>query len=206
METQPLEVSYPGNPALLAGLKALAIAEMELRTTRRYWNDNNFLRCDYRLLMANEPDITDVLQDFLHPLPTEVSAFALKLHKRYTAMGLTCINTSLGLVSLAYAHVGKSQKPPAERDIYGKRVWEFAYSIKNGYNLFVRTKQTEKYADIIKAFPVYLQEKIAQGYGCDRKRGEPCQVGCQGIRIPLDGNILEMGGAIETWLDIVVQS
>ena len=35
-EAQPLEVSYPNNPILPTGLKALSIADMELRTDRRY--------------------------------------------------------------------------------------------------------------------------------------------------------------------------
>lgn len=38
LEAQLLEVSYPNNPILLTGLKALAIADIELRT-RRYSND-----------------------------------------------------------------------------------------------------------------------------------------------------------------------
>jgi len=50
-DTQPLKVSYPKNPSLLAGLKALSIADMELREGRRYWNDHNLLRCDYFFLL-----------------------------------------------------------------------------------------------------------------------------------------------------------
>ena len=45
------------------------------------------------------------------------------------------------------------------------------------------------------------QEKIAKGYGCDRKFNRPCQHSCQGIRIPLDDSILDLGTDIETWLD-----
>jgi len=132
-ETQRLEVSYPDSPVLLAGLKALAIADMELRTERRYWNDNNLLRCDYRLLKAGSSDIHDVLNDFLHPLPEKVQEFALTLHQRYTDMGLTCINTRLGLVSFAYAYLGKSRKALSERDVYSKRIWEFSYSMGIAY-------------------------------------------------------------------------
>ena len=201
-ETQPLEVSYPNNPILLTGLKALSIADMELRTGRRYWNDNNLLRCDYRLLKAEDSDMRDVLKDFLHPLPENLQDFALKLHQRYTDMGLTCISTRLGIVSFAYARIGKGRKALSERDIYGKRVWEFSYSIKNGYCLFVRAKKTDNYADVIEKFPAYLQEKIAKGYGCYRKMGgERCQGDCQGICIPLNESILDISGDIETWLD-----
>jgi hypothetical protein len=74
--------------------------------------------------------------------------------------------------------------------------------MKYGYCLVVRAKKTDKYADVIKKFPIYLRKKIAQGYGCDRKlRNERCQGGCQGIRIPLDGSILEIKRDIEIWLD-----
>jgi len=201
-ETQPLEVSYPGNPFLLTGLKALSVADIELRVGRRYWNDNNLLRCDYRLLKAEDSDMRDVLKDFLHPLPKKIQNFALNLHQRYTDMGLACINTRLGIISFAYVYTGNSRKAMSERDIYAKRVWEFSYSIKNGYCLFVRAKKTDKYADIIEKFPAFLQEKIAQGYGCYRKLGrERCQVDCQGIGLPLNDSILSISGDIETWLD-----
>ena len=74
--------------------------------------------------------------------------------------------------------------------------------MKYGYCIFVRTKKTDKYSDVIEKFPLYLQEKIAQGYGCDRKlRNERCQGGCQGIRIPLDDSLIEMKQDIEIWLD-----
>lgn len=197
-----IEVAYPKNPILLIGLKSMSIAEIELRTTRRYWNDNNLLRCDYRLLKAEDSDMRDVLIDFLHPLPVKVQKFALKLHQSNIEMGLTCINTRLGLASFAYAYIGKNKRTLAERDIYSKRVWEFSYSIKDGYCLFVRPQKTDKYADVIEKFPLSLQEKIAKGYGCDRKlRNEPCQHGCQGIRIPLDNSILDISKDIEIWLE-----
>jgi len=196
-----LQVTYPSNPILLTGLKALSIADMELRTDKRYWGDNNLLRCDYRLLKSEEPDMLDVLNDILHPLPAEVQAFAVKLHRRYTDMGLTCVNTRLGEMNFAYADVRKSRKTLPPREIYGKRIYAFSYSIKNGYCLFVRPKKTERYADIIKTFDLYLQQKIVQGYGCDRKRNERCQHGCQGILIPLNESVLEIANDIETWLD-----
>jgi len=187
------EVSYPSNPILLTGLKALSVADMELRTTRRYWNDNNLLRCDYRLMKAESSDMLDVLKDLIHPLPEKLQEFAVRLHQRYTNMGMTCVLTIRGNVSLSYAK--------STQDIYSKRVWEFSYSLKDGYCLYVRAKKTKKYADVIEKFPSYLQEKIANGYGCDRKRGEPCQYSCQGICLPLDDSILEVAKDIEIWLD-----
>jgi hypothetical protein len=97
---------------------------------------------------------------------------------------------------LSYANIGKSGKVLAARGKYQKRVWEFSNSIKNGYCIFVRAKKTAQYADVIETFPEYLRGLIAKGYGCDRKRGERCQGGCQGIRIPLNGEILKIDSEI----------
>lgn len=201
-ELNLLEVSYPNHPILLTGLKAMSIADMELRTERRYWNDNHLLQCDYRLLKAEDSDIIDILKDYLHPLPEELQTFVLRLHQRYTDMGLTCVMTILGDISFAYANINKSRSSLSARDIYQQRIWDFSYSIKNGYCLFVRAKKTDKYADIIEEFPLYLQKKIARGYGCDRKlRNEHCQGGCRGICLPLDDSILPISKDIELWLD-----
>jgi len=201
-EEHVLEVSYPSNPILLTGLKALSIADMELRTGRRYWNDNNLLRCDYRLMKAEETDLLDVLTDFLHPLSEKVQAFALRLHRRYVEIGMTCSLRILGDVNLAYAFIKKGKRELSPTDIYSLSIWQFSYSIRYGYSLVVRPKKTEKYLGVIETFPSALREVIARGYGCDRKlRNERCQQGCQGIRIPLDDSILPISGEIETWLD-----
>ena len=199
----PLEVSYPDNPALLVGLKALAVADIERRSGPRvYWNDHNLLRCNYRPLMANEPSIYDELKDFLQPLPKDVQAVALKLHERYTGKGLTCTQSILDDTSYSYAHISKANMDLPARSKYQKRIWAFSYSMRHGYSLFVRAKKTDKYADVIKTFPQGLQEIISQGYGCYRKMGGSiCQVDCQGIRIPLDESLLAIAGYIEMLLD-----
>jgi len=199
----PLEVSYPDNPALLVGLKALAVADIERRSGPRvYWNDHNILRCNYRPLMAQEPGIADELKDFLQPLPKKVQEVALRLHERYTGMGLTCTQSILDDTSYSYAHISKANKDLPPRSKYQKRIWAFSYSMRHGYSLFVRAKKTDKYADIIKTFPQSLQEKIAKGYGCYRKMdGDICQVDCAGVRIPLDESMLDIADYIEIWLD-----
>lgn len=206
-ETQPLLVSYPSNDLVLIGLKALAIADVELRNGRAYWNDHNLLRCDYRLLGAEKPDITDVLTDFLHPLPRNVRDFALKLHRHSINAGLICTLSILDDTSFSYAHIKDGGKELSAREKYQKRIWAFSYSVRHGYCLFVRAKRTDKYADAIESFPPYLQGKIADGYGCYRKFGrERCQNDCQGVRLPLDESILEVAKEIETWLDFETPS
>jgi len=201
-QTQPLIVSYPDNPIVLVGLKALAVADIERRNGRPYWNDHNLLRCNYKLLKAEETDIADELRDFLNPLPDDIQAFAINLHHRYVDMGLTCTLSILDDTSFSYAVINERNKGLSARDKYQKRIWAFSNSMRNGYSLFVRSKKTDKYADIIESFPPVLREKIADGYGCYRKFGrEHCQRDCQGIRLPLDSSILDIAQDIKTWLD-----
>lgn len=205
-----LEVSYPNAPVLLTGLKVMSIADIELRM-KRYKNDynhDNLLRCDYRLIKAEDTDILDVLKDFIHPLPDKVQKLALELHQRYIDMGMTCVTIiSTFEVHFAYSYIKNSKRVLSTRDVYQQRVWEFAFSTRYGYCLVIRAKKTDKYADVIKKFPLSLKEKIAKGYGCDRKlHNEPCQCGCQGFRIPLDDSILNINSNIETWLDHEVSS
>jgi len=194
-------ITFPNNPAVLVGLKAMAFADMELRTTRRFKNDDQFLRLDYHLLKADPVDMYDVLKDHIHPLHEKVQDFILHLHKRYVSAGLTCAMRILGDVTIAYADMRASKKEHTTQDIYQKRLYEISHSIAHSYCLYVRAKKTAKYAPLIETFPPYLQEKIANGYGCDRKRGEPCQGGCQGIRIPLDETVLDIADEIAIWLD-----
>ncbi|MCL2078336.1 MAG: hypothetical protein FWH17_00680 [Oscillospiraceae bacterium] len=199
---QPLAVSYPANPVLAVGLKALSVADMELRTERRYSNDDNLLRCDYSLIKADETDTLDVLKNYLHPLSEKVREFAVALHQRYTDMGIVSVVNKRDGLHIAYANINNNSRVLTSRDVYDRRIWEFAVSIKHGYCLVVRAKKTDKDSDAIEKFPLYLKEKIKQGYGCDRKlRGERCQGGCQGIRIPLDDSILDISREIEAWLD-----
>ena len=195
------EVQYPKNPIMLIGLKALSIASKELQV-RFVNNAHNLLRCDYRVIKAEETDMTDVLKDFLHPLPENLQKFALDLHHRYTDMGMTCAKLDDNAVHIFYSYTKNSKRTLSIRDMYQRRVWQFYLSMKHGYCIFVRAKKTDKYADAIKKFPLALQEKITKGYGCDRKlRNERCQGGCQGIRIPLDESIIDMRRDIEVWLD-----
>jgi len=198
----PLVVTYPHDPLLLTGLIALSIADMELRESRRYWNDLFLLGCHYWLLQVEPPDMLGILKNLIHPLSDDVKQFILELHKRYIDMGLTCVTFTRADTLFAYSLTKNSKSSLSTQDIYQKRVWEFAVSMKDGYCMRVRSKKTDKYPDIIAGFHPFLQNKIAQGYGCDRKlRGERCQGGCQGIRLPLNETIVEMKQDIITWLD-----
>ncbi|MCL2188637.1 MAG: SpoIID/LytB domain-containing protein [Defluviitaleaceae bacterium] len=200
--TAPTCATFPLAPNLLAGLKALALADMELRQERRYWGDNHLLTCNYRLLMQKPGGTADIFKDFVHPLPAKIREFLLYLHTRYTEMGLACTKTTLSDVNFSYAWISEKNREKLPRDKYAMRVFAFSYSIRNGYMLYVRAKKTAKYADIIAAFPAFLQEKIEAGYGCYRKLGRTrCEGDCQGIALPVDENLLKNKNAIVQWLD-----
>ncbi|MCL2372613.1 MAG: hypothetical protein FWC78_04340 [Defluviitaleaceae bacterium] len=196
-----IEIFYPSNPLVLAGLKAMAIADIELRTTKRYANDKSLLRCEYRLLKAKEPDILDILKDAIQSLPAETQSFIIKLHQKHIDKGLTCAITILGDIHFAYAYVKSSKKELTPRDIYSRRTWGISISLKRGFCLVVKAKKTDNPASNIEYFHPSLRQIIEKGYGCDRLFNERCNWGCQGIRIPLDENILNFRDDIETWLD-----
>ncbi len=201
----PIEVCYPGAPLMLTGLKALSIADIEIRAKRYIsdYNHDNLLLCDYRLLQENETEAIDVLNEFLHVLPKEVREFALDLHRYHIEKGMTCESTLTTFEAhFSYSYIKNKKKALSAKDIYMKRTWEFMLSTKHGYNLVVRSKKTDKYPEFIETLPLSLQHKIEAGYGCDRKlNDEPCQQSCQGMRFPLDASILSIGDGIKSWLD-----
>ena len=151
-EKKHIEISYPGNHILLTGLKALSIANMELRKTRRYWNDNNILRCDYRLMKVEDTDILEILKDFLHPLHVKIQKFAVNLHQHYIDMGMTCSLRILDDINFAYAFVSKNRRISSPTDIYTLSVWQFSYSIRFGYCLVVRAKKLMNMQTLSKNF------------------------------------------------------
>jgi hypothetical protein len=182
-----LKISYPDNLVMLTGLKAMAIAQKDLYAKG---NHDIFLRCDYRILKAEDTEIISILKDFVAPLPTVVQDFALKLHQRYLDAGLTCI------VDVFYLGI---------RFIYSyknKEIWTFSAAHESGYRILIKAQNTHIYSDVIETFPLPLQEKISRGYGCNKKLfGEPCQKGCHGFSFPLDDSIIDISKDIEVWLD-----
>jgi hypothetical protein len=204
-EVKSLEVSYPKDPFLLTGLKVMSIADVELRE-KRYKSDykhDNLLRCEYRLLEANDNNVLNSLRDFLSPLSKNVQDFALELHHYYTEIGMTCVKIVTTFeIHFAYSYITNSRKKLSSREIYQKRIWEFAVSPRNGFCIVLRPKKVDKYSDVIEKFSLPLQKRIKKGYGCDRKLyNEPCQGGCEGIRFSLDDATLNISNDIKIWLD-----
>lgn len=183
-----IRISYPDNPAMLTGLKVMAVAETKLGTLD---NQDILLRCDDRVLRRDKPDALSILKDTIRPLPEDVQRFILRLHQRYVDQGVTCAVEIKGF----YIYTKYSYKR--------KDLWGFNTSLHNGYEINVKAANTDKYADTIKTFPQALQAVIGKGYGCGRKRAEVghCDGGCLGLRIPLDSTILAMRDDIDTWFD-----
>lgn len=83
-----------------------------------------------------------------------------------------------------------------------KDLWGINASLNNGYHINVKSTKTNEYTDTIKTFPPILQELIAKGYGCGRKREiGHCDGGCRGLPISLDDSVLHMRDDIQTWFD-----
>ena len=104
----------------------------------------------------------DVLKDMVYLLPENIQRFALELHKRYIDKEMTCAVINDTATHFAYAYTKNSRRPLSPRDIYSRRIWEFEVSMKYGYCIVVRSKNTDKYAELIKTFPLFLYDKRLQ--------------------------------------------
>lgn len=186
-DIKTLRITYPHDPIMLTGLKVMAIAEMDHGTLV---NQDVFLRCDYRALKKDETDGLSILLDTIRPLSQGVQTFLLQLHQRYLNKGLTCAVEVKGFhIYIKYCYKRKD-------------LWGINASLNNGYHINAKPTKTEEYKDIIKTFSPFLQELIAKGYGCGRKRGVGhCDGGCRGLNIPLNDSVLDMQDDIKTWFD-----
>lgn len=203
-KVERITISYPDNPAMLTGLKVMAIAEIELDTIVNKFEGNKsstisycrfsdiLLRCDYRVLKDNKTDnVISILKDTMNPLSANVQDFILQLHQRYLDKGLKC-NVEIKDLWIKIKYSYKS-----------KELWGINVSLNNGYQINIKAKNTHRYADTIGKFPSFIQEMIEKGYGCGIKRGisDHCDGGCQGFRFSMDDSIIDIRSAIETWLD-----
>lgn len=153
-------------------------------------NQDVFLRCDYRVLKKDAADELSIVQDTIKPLSEDVQEFIVRLHHRYLDRGLTCVVEIKGFhVYIKYCHKRKD-------------VWGINASLRNGYHINVKSTKTSEYTDTIKTLSPILQELIAKGYGCGRKREiGHCDGGCRGMLIPLDDPVLDLQNDIEAWFD-----
>lgn len=173
-----IKVTYPDNPSMLTGLKVMAIAQINHGTLV---NQDVFLRCDYRVLKNNKANEPDIVLDTIRPLSSEVQSFILQLHQRYIERGLACVVEVKGFhIYIKYCYKRKD-------------LWGINASLNNGYHINVKSTKTDEYTELIKTFPINLQELIEKGYGCGRKREVGrCDGDCRGIRISLDDTALDI--------------
>jgi len=182
-----LIITYPDDPAMLTGLKVMAVAQRDLHLVG---NDDIFLRCDYRALKKEDSDAVDIIKDFTNPLGDDVRDLIVKLHSKYLEKGLSC-TTSVKYMRIRSSYFHKSHV-----------IWDITATVNYGYRLYIKAKNTDLYADLIKGFPPDLQDKIARGYGCEKKRfGTQCQHGCHGFSFILDKSVLNISLYLEEWLD-----
>lgn len=186
-DIKTIKITYPDNPTMLTGLKVMAIAEIDYGTLV---NQDVFLRCDYRVLKKDDSDVLSIVQDTIKPLSEDVQDFILQLHQRYLNKGLTCNVEVKGFhIYMKYCYKRKD-------------LWGINASLNNGYHINVKPTKTQEYPDTIKTFPPNLQDMIAKGYGCGRKREiGHCDGGCRGLPISLDDSVLALRDDIETWFD-----
>ena len=187
-EIETVIISYPDNPAMLMGLKVMAIAETKLGTNL---NHNVLMRCDYRVLKTDETDVLSILKETIQPLSAKVQDFVLRLHQLHLDKGLKCTVEIRGFWKKVKYSRGR------------REVWGINTSLNNGFEIMVKAQNMEKYADAIANFPITLQQLVAKGYGCGRKRSGigKCDSGCEGLRIPLDDSVLDISDGIEAWFE-----
>lgn len=189
-----IKITYPDNPILLKGWKALGVAQNELSTRK---NDDILLRCDFRMLKQETSDLTSVLQDFVHPLSPPLQDFVMTFHQHFLDSGMEC-SVESGFFCMHFNYS------------YNRKIlWKLSASFHNGCCIVLKTKNTSKYTDVIEKFPDFLKQKIFKGYGCDRKNGSGhgnCQRGCEGFRFALNESLLDINQELKLWLDSEIES
>jgi len=192
LAVETVKISYSDNPTVLLGMKVMAIAEFKLREHRYH---NILMRCDYRAIKTDESDVVFILKDIIKTLSDDVQNFVLQLHQLYQLhldKGLKCAEKIWGSWIKVRYFRGK------------KEIWAVNTSVNRGLELTIKADNAHKYATEIEKLPLTLQEIIAMGHGCGRKRDTIgyCDAGCEGLRIPLDDSVLEIGDGINAWLDL----
>lgn len=197
-------VTYPNNPAMLLGWKAMAVGELEvgLLVKEPKKNKNSvinysrysdiLMRCDYRVLLSPQSyDATSIIRDTIKPLSLPVQDFVVDLHQYYLDKGMKC-NVDIKDLWIKAKYSYKS-----------KEIWGINVSLNNGYQITIKAKNTHKYKETIKEFPILVQEMIERGFGCGIKRGisDHCNGGCQGFRFGLDKSVIDIRNVIKTWIN-----
>ena len=167
-----LEISYPDNPVMLIGLKAMANAQLEANKKRFKPGsstcitlmDNIFLRCDYKALGEEKTEHITLIKDAAKPFPAGTQELALKLHRRLTDFGFKCEMEnrrfgSMGNFFLYSCNKGVHKRKSIE-DIWIIRLTHTDCGIR------FNAKNADKYMDFIENLPTPLLDIIKTGDGC----------------------------------------
>jgi hypothetical protein len=190
-------ITYPANPAMLVGMKAIAAAQRHIGS--KYIGEI-LLRCDWRALAYSQPkeqkrpDILHILKDLIHTLPTEIQDFVIKLHTDYMSHGYKCDT-----------YIGSDTR--FEYFCRSKELWRFNLTLTGGHFITIKALNTHKYPEIISQLPDRLQANIRAGYGCGKKMGttDSCDSGCRGYRVPLDDSFMEISDSVKAWIEKEVE-
>ena len=168
--TDILEISYPDNPVMLIGLKAMANAQLEANKKRFKPGaaacitlmDTIFLRCDYKALCGEVAEHISLINDISKPFPVETRELVQSLHLRLINAGFICEtftgrNSSIGTYFL-YDYKRKPKNASHASWIIG--------ITPNNCGIKVDAKNASKYPEIIEKFPQDLLEVIKTGRGC----------------------------------------
>ena len=183
---ESLKIYYPNEPLVFLGLKTMAMAQKEYFFKGRH---NIFLRCDYRVLMKNEPSVNEIFKAFIDSLDPTAKDICIKLHQKSIDFGLSCTYNAFYMSNrLIYTYKNKE-------------IWTLSKAFESGYRVLIKAKNMDAYPQVILNFPMWFQDKIKRGYGCDKKLfSEPCQKGCHGYSFPLDGSLENLGPCLDVIL------
>jgi len=180
-----LEITYPDNPVMLAGLKVMATAQLNTDKkglkpeTGSYTApvDTIFLRCDYRALGEKKMKPVFVFDDAIKPFSAEIQEYLLKLNKRYMDSGCKYKTKDLCFrISFIYTHKSRGT------------IGSISISPVNGCVIKINAENINDYTDMIEKFPPVIREAVENGYNCAKINDpEACNPRCRGYEFSING-------------------
>ncbi|MCL2286181.1 MAG: hypothetical protein FWC32_07420 [Firmicutes bacterium] len=168
--TNILEITYPDNPVMLIGLKAMANAQLEANKKRFKPGaaacitlmDTIFLRCDHKALCGEVAEHISLIKDISKPFPVGTRELVLSLHLRLIDAGFICDtftgrNSSIG----TYFLYNYKRKPKS----VSHASWIIGIT-PNSCGIKIDAKNASEYPEVIEKFPQDLLKVIKIGSGC----------------------------------------
>ncbi len=182
---EELEISYPDNPIMLMGLKAMADAQLKadkrgLKPEMGSYTSNVdtiFLRCDYRALGEKKIKPVFVFEEIIKTFPVEMQEYLLKLHHQYISLGCKYDTKDLCLrVNFIYSHKSRGT------------IGSINISPVNGCVIKINAENINDYVGMIEKFPSTIVKAIENGYDCAKKNNPiACNPKCRGYEFSVNG-------------------